>query len=224
VAVARSSPGRVAPIRVLVADDDALVRAAVRRTLEDDGGFTVCAELSDASSCVQAAVREHPDICLLDVRMPADGIAAAREITARLPETRVVMLTVSADEEDLFAAVKAGVSGYILKNAEPGKLVEALRDVLQGRAAVAPELIGRIVDEFREAGPRRRMINGQGRAGTLTSREWEVLELLRRNRSTAEIASRLFISRATVRSHVAAIVKKLNVPDRAAAIRLFGRE
>ena len=222
--VAGTRSGGPARIRVLLADDDALVRAAVRRALEEDGGFTICAELSDASSCVQVATREHPDVCLLDVRMPPDGIAAAREIVARLPETRVVMLTVSDDEDDLFEALHVGVSGYILKATEPAKLADALRDVVDGRVAVAPELVTRIVDEFRGTGARRRTISVRGTGRVLTSREWEILDLLRRNFSTAEIAKRLFISPATVRSHVAAIVKKLDVPDRSAAIRLFAQQ
>jgi DNA-binding NarL/FixJ family response regulator len=211
-------------IRVLLADDDALVRAAVRRALEEDGGFTICSELSDASSCVQAATRDRPDVCLLDVRMAPDGIAAAREIVARLPETRVVMLTVSDDEDDLFEALEVGVSGYILKGAGLGRLCSALREVVAGRVTVAPELLGRIVEEFRGSAPRRRSISVRGRGDTLTSREWEVLDLLRRDFSTAEIADRLFISSATVRSHVAAILKKLDVPDRRAAIRLFRQQ
>jgi DNA-binding NarL/FixJ family response regulator len=211
----------VGRVRVLLADDDALVRAAVKRALEEDGGFTICSELADAVSCVEAATRDRPDVCLLDVRMPPDGIAAAKEIVSRLPETRVVMLTVSDDEDDLFEALEAGVSGYILKGSQLERLGAVLHDVVDGRVVVAPELLGQIVAEFRSTAPRRRTINVQGKGETLTSREWEVLDLLRREFSTAEIADRLFISPATVRSHVAAILKKLDVPDRRAVIRLF---
>jgi DNA-binding NarL/FixJ family response regulator len=217
----KTASERVGQVRVLLADDDALVRAAVRRTLEEDGGFTICGELADAVSCVEAATRDRPDICLIDVRMPPDGIAAAKEIVSRLPETRVVMLTVSDDEDDLFEALEAGVSGYILKGPEFERLAPMLRDVFDGRTAVAPELLGRIVAKFRSTAPRRRTIKARGKGESLTSREWEVLDLLRRDFSTAEIADRLFISRATVRSHVAAILKKLDVPDRRAVIRLF---
>jgi DNA-binding NarL/FixJ family response regulator len=134
------------------------------------------------------------------------------------------MLTVSDDEDDLFEALKVGVSGYMLKATEPWKLADALREVVDGRVAVAPELVARIIDEFRGTGARRRMISVRGTGRVLTSREWEILDLLRRNFTTAEIAKRLFISPATVRSHVAALVKKLDVPDRSAAIRLFGQQ
>lgn len=206
---------------MLIADDDSAVRAAVRRALEEDPRFTICTEAADASSCVEAAVRERPDVCLLDIRMPPNGIAAAREIVARLPQTKVVMFTVSTDDDDLFAAIVAGASGYLLKSTEPWMLADALADVVNGRAAVAPELVIRIIEQFRDTGPRRRAVGLQGPAANLTSREWEVLELLRRNLSTSQIGDRLFISAATVRSHVAAIVRKLHVPDRDAAVRLF---
>jgi DNA-binding NarL/FixJ family response regulator len=207
--------------RVLIADDDALVRGWVRRALEEDGRFVVCGEAADASTSVATALEENPDICLLDIRMPANGLAAAREITSRLPETKVVMLTVSDDEEDLFAALRAGAAGYILKRTEPSALGEALQGVLASEVAFAPELVARIIEEFRDNGPRRRTVEVHGLGPRLTTREWEVLDLLRRNQSTAQIAAKLFVSRATVRSHVAAILKKLDVPDRAAAIRLF---
>ena len=206
--------------RVLIADDDALVRGWVRRALEEDGRFTVCAETADAATSVAAALRERPDLCLLDIRMPANGLAAAREISSRLPDTKVVMLTVSDDDEDLFAALNAGAAGYILKRTEPSALGDALQSVLHSEVAFAPELVARIVAEFRDSGPRRRTVEARG-LGRMTTREWEVLDLLRRNQSTGEIAARLFVSRATVRSHVAAILRKLDVPDRAAAVRLF---
>jgi DNA-binding NarL/FixJ family response regulator len=207
--------------RVLVGDDDALVRGWVRRTLEEDGRFSVCGEASDASTCVAMAVRQRPDLCLLDIRMPANGLAAAREISARLPDTKVVMLTVCDDDDNLLAALQAGVSGYVLKRTEPIALGEALQGVLQGYVAITPELMTRIVDEFRDGGPRRRSVSVRGIGASMTTREWEVLDLLRRGSSTGEIAARLFISPATVRSHVAAILKKLGASDRAAAVRLF---
>jgi DNA-binding NarL/FixJ family response regulator len=211
----------VSDARVLIADDDALVRGWIRRALEEDGRFVVCAETADASTSVAAAVRERPDICLLDIRMPANGLAAAREISSRLPETKVVMLTVSDDDDDLFAALRAGAAGYILKRTEPSALGDALQSVLRSEVAFAPELVARIVEEFRDSSPRRRSVEVRGVAERMTTREWEVLDLLRRNQSTAQIAARLFVSHATVRSHVAAILRKLDVPDRAAAVRLF---
>ena len=137
------------------------------------------------------------------------------------PETKVVMLTVSTEDADLFAALRAGASGYLLKGIDPARLPHALQDVVEGQSAIPRELVGRLIGEFRDRGPRRRTLVGTGETSALTSREWQVLELLRQELSTAEIARRLVLSQATVRSHVAAILHKLDVPDRAAAIRLF---
>ena len=122
----------VAPVRVLIADDHAPTRSDVREALEESGRFTVCAEAPDAAAAVEAAVRERPEVCVLDVRMPGGGVAAVWEIAARLPETKIVMLTVSADDGDLFAALRAGADGYLLKATDLGPLPEALEDVLAG--------------------------------------------------------------------------------------------
>lgn len=206
--------------RVLLADDHPPTREDIRRTLESDGRFEVCAVAADAAGAVDAATRERPDLCVLDIRMPGNGIAAAWEITARLPETKVVMLTVSRDDDDLLAALRAGASGYLLKDTDPERLPHALEDVLSGEAAIPRSLVARLVREFRDHGPRRRAVLARE---PLTSREWEVLELLREERSTAQIADHLVLSQATVRSHVAAILRKLRVPDRAALVRLFER-
>jgi DNA-binding NarL/FixJ family response regulator len=204
--------------RVLLADDHPPTRDLTRRVLEEDGRFDVCAVASDAAGAVAGAARERPDLCLLDVRMPGSGISAAWEITGRMPETKVVMHTVSQDDDDLFAALRAGASGYVLKDGDPDQLPETLAIVLRGDAAIPPSLLGRLVDEFRDRSPRRRRTVG---SHPLTSREWEVLELLRRGESTAAIAAELVLSQATVRSHVAAILRKLRVPDRAALVQLF---
>lgn len=208
------------PARVLVADDHAPTREDVRAAVEADPRFTVVALASDAADAVQAALRERPDVALLDMRMPGSGAAAAWEITARLPGTRAVMLTVSRSDEDLFAALRAGASGYLLKDMPFDSIGDELAGVLEGHVALPPELVARLVDEFRDSAPRRRSLVGHN-AGQLTSREWQVLDLLRQGLATGEIARRLFVSPATVRSHVAAVLRKLRVPDRGAAIRLF---
>ena len=207
--------------RVLVADDHPPTRAGVRRVLEQDG-FVICAEEADAAGAVEAALRERPDVCLLDVRMPGGGgVAAAAEIARRLPETRIVMLTVSRDDDDLFDALRAGASGYLLKDIERSKLPDALRSVLDGEAQLPANLVARVLDEFRGRRARRRVLLDQRPAVDLRPREWEVLELLRDGLTTAEIAARLFIAEVTVRSHVSAILRKLRVPDREAAVRLL---
>ena len=211
------------PIRVLIADDHAETRDDIRSILEEDSRFSVCAEAEDGAAAVEAAVRERPDLCLLDVRMPGSGIAAAWEITARLHEAKVVMLTVSRDDDDLLAALRAGACGYLLKDIEPAGLMAALCGVVNGEAAIPRVLVARVLEEFRDRGPRRRATISGPLGGHLTSREWEVLDLLRRELTTAEIASRLYVSQATVRSHVASILRKLRAPDRAAAVKLFER-
>jgi two-component system nitrate/nitrite response regulator NarL len=208
--------------RVLVADDHAPTREDIRAAVEADSRFTVVAVAGDAAGAVTAAVREQPDLALLDMRMPGSGAAAAWEITARLPATRAVMLTVSRSDDDLFAALRAGASGYLLKTMPFAELGDELAGVLDGRVALPPELVGRLVEQFRDRAPRRRALLGRGADGAhLTSREWEVLDCLRQGLTTAEIARHLFVSSATVRSHVAAVLHKLRVPDRASAVRLF---
>jgi DNA-binding NarL/FixJ family response regulator len=131
------------------------------------------------------------------------------------------MLTVSRSDEDLFAALRAGASGYLLKDMPFDSIGDELAGVLEGRVAMPPELVARLVEEFRDSAPRRRALLGQGAGAQLTSREWQVLDFLRQGLATNEIARRLFVSPATVRSHVAAVLRKLRVPDREAAIALF---
>ena len=206
-------------IRVLIADDHAPTRADLREAVEQDDRFTVVAEAADGASAVEAALRERPDLCLLDIRMPGSGIAVTRELTTRLPHTKVVMITVSVEDDDLLNALRAGAAGYMLKDSNLDRLPHALLDTLNGGAAIPRRLVSRVIDEFRDHGPRRRAVVSE-RGYDLTSREWEVFGLLRQGLTTSEIASRLFVSRATVRSHVAALLKKLNVPDREALRRL----
>jgi DNA-binding NarL/FixJ family response regulator len=206
-------------LRIVVADDHTPTRFGVRAVLEADG-FEVCAEAADAPSAVEAVLRERPDVCLLDVDIPGSGIAAAAEISSKRPETAVVMMTVATNEDDLFDALRAGAAGYLLKETNPARLPHALRGVMEGEAALSRTLVARVIEEFRERGQRKRLPLAHRRAVALTSREWEVLELLRHGLSTAEIAKRLFITPVTVRTHVASLLRKLDVPDREAAVRI----
>jgi DNA-binding NarL/FixJ family response regulator len=209
-------------IRVVVADDHPATRAGVRAALEH-GEFVVCGEASDAGGAIERARSERPDVCLLDINMPGDGIHAAETIARELPETAVVMLTVSRADEDLFNALRAGARGYLLKDIDPARLPHALRGVLEGEAALPRRLVALLIEEFRER-RRRRRIPLVGRSSVeLTDREWEVLDLMRDGATTEEIASRLFISPVTVRSHVSAILRKLQVPTREAAVELLER-
>ena len=205
--------------RVLIADDHPPTRAGVRLALER-GGFTVCAEAWTADGAIEQAVREEPDVCLLDIHMPGSGIAAAGVIADRVPRTAIVMLTVSQEDEDLFDALKAGAAGYLLKTTNPDRLPNALHGVLQGEAALPRALVMRVLTEFRRRPQRRRLPRKVG-LQDLTAREWEVLELLAEGLTTAEIANKLFISRATVRTHVASTLRKLSAPDREAAVAVL---
>lgn len=207
---------------VLVADDHPPTRAGVRLALEN-GGFSVCAEVGDAAAAVEAALRLRPGICLLDIHMPGSGIAAADEIGTRVPEAAVVMLTVSQEDEDLFDALEAGAIGYLLKDTSPLRLPEALRAVLRGEAALPPHLVTKVVSEFRQRRRRRRVSLPGRKPVDLTDREREVLAMMRDGLTTAEMAERLFVAPVTVRTHVAAILRKLRVPDRRAAVELLQR-
>ncbi len=207
-------------LRVLVADDHPMTRVGVRLALER-GGFEICAEADDAPGAVEAAERERPNVCVLDIQMPGSGICAAEEISKRVPEAAIVMLTVSRSDTDLFDALRAGASGYLLKDTDPERLPLALRGVLEGEAALPRHLVALVIEEFRERGRRRPLLKRRG--VVLTDREWEVLELMSHGLTTFEIADRLFIEPVTVRTHVSAILKKLQVSSRKAALELIER-
>jgi DNA-binding NarL/FixJ family response regulator len=209
-------------LRVVVADDHAPTREGVKLALVR-GGFSICAEAADAQGAIEAAKRERPDVALLDINMPGNGIQAAQVISRDVPETAVVMLTVSRADTDLFDALRAGASGYLLKDIDPARLPQALYGVLEGEAALPRHLVALLIEEFRERRGRRRIPMLGRRSVELTDREWEVLELMREGLSTEEIGNRLFISAVTVRTHVSAILKKLRVPTRAAALELLER-
>jgi DNA-binding NarL/FixJ family response regulator len=209
-------------VRVLIADDHAPTRAALREEIEETGRYVVCAEAADAAGAIAAAVRTRPSLCLLDVRMPGRGTAAAWEITARLPNTRVVMLTVSRDDDDLFAALRAGASAYLLKDVPGGDLASLLDRVLDGEAPIPAALVARMVAQFRGARPgRRRTLTAMDETAALTSREWDVLSLLQDGQTTRQIAEHLSLSTSAVRSHVSAILRKLRVSNRDAAMQLL---
>jgi DNA-binding NarL/FixJ family response regulator len=205
-------------VRVLVADDHPLVRLGIRHALGD--GFEVCAEADDADGAVAAAQRERPDICLLDVSMPGNGINAAARIAADLPGVAVVMISAARDDATLFSALRAGAVGYLPKEMALTRLPEALLGVLAGEAAVPRDVTARLLCEFRRPKASRHFGRG-GRAGNLTSRETDVLELILEGLGTADISQRLFMSHPTVRSHVAAVMRKFAVRDRDALRALF---
>jgi DNA-binding NarL/FixJ family response regulator len=212
----------VKDLRVVIADDHPPTLAGVRLALEGHG-FHVAAEAQDGPGAVQAALRERPDVCLLDVHMPGGGIAACAEIRSQLPATRVVMLTVSQNDSDLFAALQAGAAGYLLKGMDPARLPAALNGVLEGEAALPRHLVAKLIDEFRARGRHGQVGLVRPTEHDLTSREWEVLDLMAEGLRTRDIAGRLFISETTVRRHVSSVLRKLEVKDRDAAVEVVRR-
>ncbi len=201
--------------RVVLADDHPPTRARIRDTLQNNG-FDVCGEAASGTQAVQLALDFRPDVVLLDIHMPGSGIRAAREISGALPDTAVVMLTASRDDADLFDALRAGASGYLLKDMDIEQIPKELRAVLDGEAAISRILVSRILNEFRA--PAIRKPFRKSKAGALlTSREWEIMELLGQGQSTDDVARRLFVSPTTVRVHVSSVLKKLRVKDRQSA-------
>jgi DNA-binding NarL/FixJ family response regulator len=206
---------------VLIADDDAPTRGKVREALQN-GGISVCAEADNAAQAVQHALETEPDICLLEVRMPGGGIAAAWEIAARLPTTKVVMLTASDEDADLFSALSAGAVGYLVKDTDLHRLPDALRDVAQGGTAIPRAFVGRIVTQLRSNSPRFRTTAVDADHGRrLTSREWDVLAALADGLSNREIARRLQLTQSGARAHVSHLVHKLGVRNRDEAVAVF---
>jgi two-component system nitrate/nitrite response regulator NarL len=205
--------------RVLIADDHAPTRAGVRMALERDG-IEVCAEVANASDAVEAALRERPDLCLLDVHMPGGGPSAASKITSHLPGTMVVMLTVSRDNADVLESLRRGAVGYLLKDMNPASLPVAVRAALGGEGVLPRALAAGLIEELRQRPESSRRLSRQPRERALSGREWEILELLAEGAGTAEIARRLFLSQVTVRRHVSSILGKLGVSSREEAVRL----
>jgi DNA-binding NarL/FixJ family response regulator len=203
--------------RVLMAADDAELRAVLRRVVERDG-FEVCAEADEADGAVMLARLECPDIAVLDVRLPGHGIQAAMQIGRAMPNVAIVVI--SPDDADLFPALRAGASGYVLEGSAIDALTPALRSVLDDGAALPPSLVARLVDEFRPRHQHRLARHGSS-AVRLTEREWEVLELLAAGLNSGDIAIKLDVLPVTVRTHVSAIVRKLGATDRESAVRMF---
>lgn len=214
------------PATVLLADDHEPTRAGVRLALEPRG-FVVVAEASSANDAVTAAITHRPALCVLDVYMPGSGISAARRIHEAVPESKIVVLTVSADENDLLEALAAGASGYLLKETPASRLPAVLHGVLAGEAALPRKLERWLIDQFRDPQPRlgpSRMNRPRRRPPQLTTREWQVLELLSDHMATPVVAQRLGISEVTVRRHIASAIHKLDVPNRASAVQLLSGE
>ena len=207
------------PLRVLLADDHAPTRAVVREALEEQG-FEIVADLDNASAAIVKARELQPDVCLLDIHMPGGGITAAAQISLALPDTTVVMLTASQDDRDLFNALRAGASAYLVKGMDPDRIGPALRSALAGETILPRWLVQQVMAEFQPPPRRRLFLPNRSKQVELTEREAEILDLMAEGLSTEEMAKKLFVAPVTVRSHVAGVLKKLQVKDRESAVRL----
>jgi DNA-binding NarL/FixJ family response regulator len=200
---------------VLICDDQGLVRVGLRKILEVEPDIDVVGEAFDGDQAVAAASRLHPDVVLMDIRMPVlDGIAATRRIVADRPSARVLMLTTFGLDTYVYDALRAGASGFMLKDAPPEEIAAAVRIVARGEALLAPAVTKGVIEEFVRIPARRRGGTDPADVHSLTPREREVLDLLVRGLSNTEICDRLVISDATAKTHVARILAKLGLRDR----------
>jgi DNA-binding NarL/FixJ family response regulator len=203
-------------IRLLLCDDQQLVRSGFRMILETEPDFVIVGEAGDGEEALRAARREHPDVVLMDVQMPRmDGLEATAALTGVERPPKVLILTTFEHDDYVFTALRAGASGFILKNAPPDQLVNAVRVVAEGDALLAPSVTRRIISEFTRRPPPATRDGGLAR---LTDRELEVLRVVATGMTNAEIARRLFVGEATVKSHVSSVLTKLGLRDRVQAV------
>jgi DNA-binding NarL/FixJ family response regulator len=203
-------------IRVLLADDQPLVRAGLRRIIDADPTVTVVGEAEDGLSAVRQAEALRPDLVLMDVRMPVfDGIEATRRLTEAENPARVIVLTTFGLDEYVLAALRSGASAFVLKEAPPEDILGAIHSVASGKAVIDPAVVQAVIDELGRRPPRAELAAS---IAELTPREREVLSLLARGLSNAEIAAELVVGEGTVKTHVARVLSKLDVRDRVQAV------
>ncbi len=206
-------------IRLLIADDQALVRAGFRMILDAEPDLEIVAEASDGLEALAAVDKFTIDVALMDIRMPnLDGIEATRRLVERSPATHVLMLTTFDLNEYVYEALRAGAAGFLLKDAPPEQLVDAIRVVASGEALLAPSITRRVIEAFVRRPPPSEGL--PERVSSLTAREVEVLRLIASGRSNAEIATELYLGETTVKTHVARILQKLGLRDRVQAVVL----
>jgi DNA-binding NarL/FixJ family response regulator len=195
-------------IRILLVDDHPVVRHGLRGMLDAEPDLTVVGEASSGPEGVVLAAAERPDIVLMDLRMPGgDGVAATEKLLSEVPGVRVVVLTTYESDRDILRAIEAGASGYLLKDASPAELADAVRAAARGETVLAPSVASTLVRQVRKPAP-----------PALSARESEVLRLVARGRTNADIGKELFISEATVKTHLLRVFNKLDVADRTAAV------
>ena len=210
----------VRPVRLVLADDHRMLREGLRRSLEGEG-FDVLGEAADGAAAVQLAEELRPDVVLMDVSMPIlDGVEATRQVRRVAPDVQVVILTMHADQEVLVRAVRAGASGYLVKDCSTEEVVQTVRQAAAGETTISPDLATAMLAEAQHvAGGEQTPAPGDGAAEPVISkREEEVLQLIAEGASTTEVATKLFISVKTVKNHLASVYQKLDSRDRTQAV------
>lgn len=204
-------------VRVVLVDDEAMVRVGLRMVLTAEPDIEVVGEAADGGAAVGVVAQTAPDVVLMDVRMPeVDGIEGARRVLAQFPEVKVVVLTTFDEDEYVEAALRAGVSGFLLKVAPPERLIEAVRTVAAGGGLLDPGVTRRVIESFAAAPPLR--TRRAERLDALTERERDVLRLIGRGLSNGEIAAELYLGETTVKTHVSNVLAKLGLRDRVQAV------
>jgi DNA-binding NarL/FixJ family response regulator len=213
-----SDPVEPRRAHVLIAAERLPTRVGLRLALEPEAR---CTEAADAQSAVNAAVRDRPDVCLLGLDLDGQGIRLVNEIASRVPSAAIILLTNRLDEDEFMAAVRAGASGYLTQRLDPARLPHVVRGALRGEPAVPRKFVSRLLDELRTREHRRTFVLADKGRVSLTTREWEVAELLLRSASTSEIATQLGVAPVTVRRHVGSVERKLGVATRAEVVALL---
>jgi DNA-binding NarL/FixJ family response regulator len=209
------------PIRVMLVDDHIFWRHGLRQIIDAEPDMRVVAEASEGSEAIRKAISSHPDVILMDINMPRmSGVEATRAIAQQVPEARIVMLTVSDTDENLFESLKSGAIGFLTKDVSPDDLIKSVRETMEGEASLSPFIAARMVQYIRHGVPEP----SQKPTANLTEREDEILRLIAKGARDREIAEQLFISESTVKKHVQNVLRKLHARNRVEAVSHLNRE